>query len=39
METHYGDTFYAAFVRFVVVWCYRDEGLLNGLLEGGEDPA
>lgn len=36
MEAHYGDTFYAAFTRFVVVWCYRDEALLNGLLETGE---
>lgn len=39
METHYGDTFYAAFARFVVTWCYRDEALLNRLLESSECPA
>lgn len=39
METHYGDTFYAAFTRFVVAWCYRDEALLNRLLESSECPA
>lgn len=39
METHYGGTFYAAFVRFVVVWCYRDEALLNRLLGSGEGSA
>lgn len=39
METHYPDIFYAAFARFVVVWCYRDEALLNRLLGSCEGSA
>lgn len=33
MGAHYPDTFYAALARFTALWCRRDEGLLNELLE------